>query len=249
MEFIDGVIAMKGQTSRLVVFILLALISSFYTISSRAETPLVGLVVWVSGTMKASMPNAAPRTLSRRSPIYESDTITTDQSGSGQIVFTDNSILSIRSDTTIQIAKYRYAKGAPAGSNSETLNLIKGGFRTITGAITKENPESYKTNTPVATIGVAGTVYSAYFDRNANNLFAKLDQGRVFVSNAAGKITLTKSGSSNSKCAIDVYSEVSANSAPTVLCNQPEVFLSEPPLIPVAFPSKQSGTVGSFCVS
>jgi hypothetical protein len=245
MEFI----AMKAPISRLLVFILLTLLSIFNMAPSFAETPVVGLVVWVTGTMKAAMPNASPRSLSRRSPVYETDTITTDKGGAGEIVFLDNSIVSVRNDTTLQIAKYHYAKNAPAGNNTETLNLIKGGFRTITGAITKENPENYKTTTPVATIGVAGTVYSAYFDRSTKDLFTKLDSGRVFVSNTAGKITLSKSPATKSKCAVDMYSKVSSDSAPIVLCDQPEIFLTDPPLIPVGFPSDKGGSVGSFCVS
>jgi hypothetical protein len=241
--------AMKASISRSIFFILFTFLSVFYVIPSFAEAPVVGLVVWVTGTMKASMPNSAARTLSRRSSVYESDTITTDKGGSGEIVFTDNSIVSVRNDTTLQIAKYRYSKGAAAGNNSEALNLIKGGFRTITGAITKENPDAYKANTPVATIGVAGTIYSAYFDRASKNLFTKLDKGKVFVSNDSGKITLAKSAAPNSKCGVDVYSKVSSDGAPIVLCDQPEIFLSDPPLIPVNFPSKQGGSVGSFCVS
>lgn len=245
MEFI----AMKAPISRTVVFILFTLISFFYVIPSYAQGSPIGLVVWVTGTMKAVMPNAAPRTLSRRSPVYESDTITTDKGGSGEIVFVDNSIVSLRNDTTLQIAKYRYNKST-AGGNSETLNLIKGGFRTITGAITKDHPESYKANTPVATIGVAGTVYSAYFDRASKNLFTKLDKGRVFVSNESGKITLAKTAAPNSKCGIDLYSQVSSDSAPIILCDQPVIFSSDPPLIPVNFPNeKGGGTVGSFCVT
>jgi lipoprotein-anchoring transpeptidase ErfK/SrfK len=248
MEFI----AMKAPALRSILLISLSALSAFHTtLSCAADAPIIGLVVWVTGTMKAAAPNAAPRTLARRSPIYETDTITTDKGGSGEIVFKDNSIVSVRNETTLEIAKFRYAKGAPAGTNSEALNLIKGGFRTITGAITKENPQAYKANTPVATIGVAGTVYSAYFDRVANDLFTKLDRGIVYVSNSAGKITLNKSTpAQNSKCPRDVYSKVSASSSPVVVCDQPDIFLSDPPLIPVGFPSSSGGgSVGSFCVT
>lgn len=242
---------MTVSFSRLCLFILFSLVSCLYPLISSATPPVIGLVVWVTGSIKASMPGAGERTLSRRSPIYETDTLTTDSNSSGEIVFTDNSILSLRNSTTLEIAKYHFTKNT-AGGNSETLNLLKGGFRTITGAITKENPESYKVNTPVATIGVAGTVYSAYFDSHAKDLFTKLDKGMVFVSNSEGKITLSKQPSaSNSGCGVDTYSQVSGDKKPIVICNPPKVFVSDPPVIPVNFPSnnKAPGSVGSFCIS
>lgn len=242
---------MKASLYHSIIIILFSLISIFYTTLSYAEAPVVGLVVWVTGTMKAAAPNSAPRNLTRKSPVYESDTITTDKGGSGQIVFTDNSILSLRNDTVLEIAKYHFKNNAPAGENSEALNVIKGGFRTITGAITKENPQSYKATTPVATIGVAGTVYSVYYEEGSKDLFTKLDKGKVFVSNDAGTITLTKDNAgSNSSCPANIYSKVSSGSRPEIVCRQPDVFVIEPPLIPVNFPSKSGGgTVGSFCVS
>ena len=225
--------------------------SFIYPLVSIATPPVIGLVVWVTGTIKANMPGSTERTLSRRSPVYETDTLKTDSNSSGEVVFTDNSILSLRNSTTLEIAKYHFTKNAGA-NNSETLNLIKGGFRTITGAITKENPQSYKVNTPVATIGVAGTIYSAYFDAHAKDLFTKLDKGLVFVSNSEGQITLSKQpSSSNFGCGVDSYSQVSGDKKPIVICNPPKIFASDPPVIPVNFPSnnKAPGTVGSFCVS
>jgi len=242
---------MTGFFSRLCPSILFSIIFCLYPLISTAAPETIGLVVWVTGSIKATMPGASERTLSRRSAVYQSDTLTTDSNSSGEIVFTDNSILSLRNNTTLEIAKYHFAKNTSAG-NSETLNLIKGGFRTITGAITKEDPQSYKVNTPVATIGVAGTVYSAYFDSHAADLFTKLDKGIVFISNSQGKITLSKQPSlNNSECGIDTYSQVSRDKKPVVLCNLPTVFINEPPLIPVNFPSsnKAPGSVGSFCVS
>jgi hypothetical protein len=250
-------LAMKAFFAQPFRFFLFTLILIVYPLvnfaaeSISTQPPVAGLVVWVTGTMKAMMPGSSVRTLSRRSPIYESDTVITDSRSSGEIVFADNSILSLRNSTTMEISKYHFNKTSKTG-NSETLNLIKGGFRTITGAITKEDPQSYKVNTPVATIGVAGTVYSAYFDAHARDLFTKLDAGIVFISNDQGKITLSKQAAgSGSGCNIDTYSAVSGDNKPQVVCNQPGIFASDPPVIPVNFPSnnKAPGSVGSFCVS
>ena len=41
------------------------------------------------------------------------------------------------------------------------FRLLKGGFRSVSGLIGKIDREDYRVNTPVATIGIRGTVYSA----------------------------------------------------------------------------------------
>ena len=117
-------------------------------------------MVWVNGTVKAAFPEQAPRVLARGSVIYEQDTVTTAPGSTGEIVFTDNSIISLRSDTTFVIEQYSFNQKSPASGGQYIMNLIKGGFRTITGFIAKSQPENYQVKTPVATIGVRGTSYT-----------------------------------------------------------------------------------------
>ena len=111
---------------------------------SYAETqaqPQIGQVVWVKGTLKAVQPNGSPRVLTRRSPIFEKDTLITSNRSTGEIVFSDNSLLALRENTTLQIAEYRYGGGVQPSKDTFTANIVKGGFRTITGAISKNHPE------------------------------------------------------------------------------------------------------------
>jgi hypothetical protein len=227
------------------------------SLSQAEPTPLpaVGQVVWVKGTLKAAQPNAPPRVLARRSPIYEHDSLMTDPTGTGEVVFTDNSVLSVREDSIIQIDQYKFQPGAAPGSDAFVANVIKGGFRTITGTISKNNPGGYHATTPVATIGVSGTVYSVYFNPAKGDMSAKIDQGNIVVSNSRGRVVLTKCNSQDSKeklCVEQRYAQVSnVNAAPVALQQQPTVFNAEPPLVSTSFPkaSTGGGLVGSFCIS
>ena len=236
------------------IFISASTISLSYALMP-AQPQIIGQVVWTKGTLKAALPSAAPRALARRSEIYQHDTLTTDASSSGEIVFTDNSKLSVREDSIIEIDQYRYSKGAAKDKDAFIVNVAKGGFRTITGAISKNNPGGYKATTPVATIGVSGTNYSVYFDPNKKTMAAKLNKGSIFISNQQGTVQLKKCSTDQQgkNCMNTVYAEVKgSDSAPTLLTEQPTVFDVEPPLTNTAFPAAAAETdtpIGSFCIN
>jgi len=219
---------------------------------------VIGQVVWVKNTLKAQQPNAESRTLERRSAIYKHDTLTTDTNSSGEISFTDDSALALQENSSVKIDQYEYGKDKPASSDTFVVNVIKGGFRTVTGAISKNNPGGYKATTPVGTIGVMGTIYSLYYNPAKGNMAAKIDKGSIVVSNKAGRVTLTKCGTNNNSksgsataCVNKLYVEVDgANVAPKTVSEQPVEFASEPALTMTGQPkSGGSGLVGSFCIN
>ena len=194
---------------------------------AAANAQAIGQVIWVKGTVKAATGDASPRTLERRSPLYQGDVITTDPSGTGEIAFTDSSIVSLRSSTEFKVDAYNYKPGGPPAESKSVMSLVKGGFRTITGAIPKENPDAYQVNTPVATIGVRGTNYSAFYSKQ-EGLVTKIDLGRIIIKNQFGQTELNKALQ-------NVYSIVKFNEAPQTTTKPPAVFnTGQPPLVPVA---------------
>ena len=145
-----------------VLGIILTLVQTIGFADPPLPTP-VGRVVWVTGSLKALMPNQEERTLVKSSVIYLKDTLITDAKSQAQIVFTDNTLLTFTPQTRFVIDQYSYNPQAKSKSIGKyVMNLIEGGFRTITGLIAKKNPTDYQVNTPVATIGVRGTDYAVY---------------------------------------------------------------------------------------
>ncbi|HSW70459.1 MAG TPA: FecR family protein, partial [Gammaproteobacteria bacterium] len=116
-----------------------------------------GQIVWVSGAVKATYPEQTPRILARGSMVYEKDTIVTDSSGSGQLAFTDNSMVTLNPGSTFVIEQYYFNQEKPEQGGQSVMNLLKGGFRAVTGFVAKAAPANYQVKTPVATIGVRGT--------------------------------------------------------------------------------------------
>jgi hypothetical protein len=222
---------------------------------AASSLPAIAQAIWVKGTVVATQPDGTPRTLTRRSVVYEHDVVSTTKDSSGEIGFTDGSLMSLNPDSAIKIDEYKYVKGGGKDDKS-VINLVKGGFRTITGAIPKENPEGYKMNTPVATIGVRGTEYVTVLSPE-KGLLLKIEKGQIKVINAAGTIDLTEC-STGEGVSCESYGVVkSFDIKPETTSTMPAEMANVAPVttIPSNFgtPGKPGTTgpsksVGSFCV-
>src|SRR5690606_38875231 len=126
-------------------------------------------------------------------------------------------LVALREGTTFKIDQYKFNVSTPS-ENKYVAGVAKGGFRTITGLISKSNPDGYEVRTPVATIGVRGTVYTIYYSPGTG-LAVKLDRGALFVANNAGKIELNKARNR-------VYSETSGLNTKPALTSTPSSTLS-----------------------
>lgn len=221
--------------------------------NAPGDVPVVGRVVWVKGDFKASLKQGAElqkaRALSQASSIYLHDTLTTGPDSQAQIVFTDDTLMTFKPQSEFYINTYQFTPDKKEKSVGRyIMNLVKGGFRTITGLIAKSNPSDYQVNTPVATIGVRGTDYTViiresgvYIGRNKGTPCIKSDVKNLCLDSEKKYATVA-----------------SANSAPVYL-NQPPAFMVEPiPVTPVniqtmstpgAQPNVSGGTSGSnFCI-
>jgi len=146
----------------------------------------IGKVVLAEGEVSAIDKEKTERPLKKDSPVFEKDTIVVSEDARAEIHLTDGSALALRPETEYQITSYSYEK-SPTKDNY-LGNLLKGGFRTVSGAIGKENPEKYEINTPNAIIGLRGTlVDGSYKD---NTLYVFVDQGKAEVRNGAGSIMI-----------------------------------------------------------
>jgi hypothetical protein len=147
-----------------------------------------GQVIVARGAVHAQASSGAQRSLQRRSPFYAGETIITAAASEVQLRFTDGAVLALRADTEFRIDDYRFQDQGGAGDRSVST-LIKGGLRTITGVIGKQDPQAYRVNTPVATIGVRGTHYAAVLE-SPKSLVLAAWQGAIQVRNEHGAIEL-----------------------------------------------------------
>lgn len=198
------------------------------TQSAPLTAAVVGKVVWVKGGFVAIGADSKQRTLNKADPIFLHDTLETDANTEAQIVFTDDTLMTFRPITKFYIDTYTYdsSKASNKGSVGKyVMNLVEGGFRTITGVIAKSNPTDYRVNTPVATIGVRGTDYAVFLQNGA--LFVGFYQGAPCVTGGSQTMCLDKK---------TPFAKVpSAHMAPIPLVQQPAVFQHQAPITNVKY--------------
>lgn len=154
---------------------------------------IIGKVVINLGELQA-VNRGSRRQLERNSSILKGDVIITADNTHSQIRLKDGALFSLRPNTQMRIAQYEY-NGQQDGSERSLIELIKGGFRTITGAIGHRNKQNYKVQTSVATIGIRGTHYGlmlcqAGSCQNDNGmedgLYGGVLDGSVVIENQSG---------------------------------------------------------------
>lgn len=169
---------------------LLPVVVAFVCANSAMATDKAGHVLLSVGSNTAQLPEQDVRPLKRKSEIYPLDSISTGSKGRLQIRFTDGSRMSLRPDTLFNVEEYRFNENSPKDGKS-VYRLLKGGLRTLTGAISDNNKENYEVRTPIATIGVRGTHYTLFYcdktcqetTRAQQGLYGYVLEGEIVVGN------------------------------------------------------------------
>ena len=184
-----------------------ALILLFSNISYSSEIGIIGFVI-------GDAFNQDGKKLNVGDPIFFGDTISTNEGGKSQILFVDQTVMTVGSNTELTIDEFVYDA---ENTDGKLLSTIKSGsVKILTGKISEKNPENLVVETPAGTIGTRGTEFKASVDPLSskskilligpgpkNSL--GLRPGAVEVSNAAGTVLLDKPY---------LFTEVNQNTAP-----------------------------------
>lgn len=173
------------------MFFLKALSQSRYFLSAMTGMLLTGSVFagtagrvnFIAGEVSVTSLDNSTHTLYKGDLINAGDKLETSKNGRLQIRFTDGSILSLKPNSIFSVEKYSFSRDTPEQGNV-VFNFVRGGFRTISGAIGKVNRMNYRMNTPFATIGIRGTDYSASVKNE--KVFVTVTDGKVHADNDAG---------------------------------------------------------------
>ncbi|MGB5305157.1 MAG: FecR family protein [Gammaproteobacteria bacterium] len=169
---------------------LLALCLSLASMLACAEDNR-GRVMLIRGAVTATDDTGVPRILRADSRVRLGEVVQTGADSMLQIVFPDRSMLHVKPDTQLKIEKYHFEQKQPESDVME-MRLLKGGMRSLTGLVGKRNPDKVKYQTPIATIGIRGTVLeiNRAADGSINTIF---DYGRGYVETGEQK-TLVDAG-------------------------------------------------------
>jgi ferric-dicitrate binding protein FerR (iron transport regulator) len=112
--------------------------------------------------------------LSSGSGVHANEVITTGHGSSAQLLFVDQTSLMVGAKSEVKLDRFVYDPSK--GNGKVVMNAGKGVFRFVSGT---QNSKSYQINTPVATIGVRGTVFT--FMNSGTQLFLTTSNGVVVV--------------------------------------------------------------------
>lgn len=150
----------------------------------------VARVAQAQGKVEAIGVNGALRDLAMGNPLYEKERVRSQGDAYAVLVFRDGSKATVQPGSELEITAFRYQPGDNA-HNTQALRLIAGGIRALTGAIGKEKKENVQLVTPVATIGIRGTIfYHHHLPAPVNGSpaggYTHVNQGGVWQQTGAG---------------------------------------------------------------
>lgn len=124
----------------------------------RSEQSVVARIVDIKGNVSAvnrADKNAKERPLSLGSPLYNSDSVSSEKDSYALMVFPDNQKITLQANSEMDIKQYHYQ--IKDKKDHVLLRLATGGLRALTGSIGKNDHSAYTLDTPVATIGIRGS--------------------------------------------------------------------------------------------
>lgn len=197
---------------------LLVLLSILFVSSTLQASEVAGKTMLARGQVKAlSADLGQQRKLKRRAPIFADDLVETGAKAKAQLRMTDGGMIALKENSQLQVASYQYS--AEDGKGSMVLELVKGGLRSVTGAI-KSDTGDYQLKTPVGSIGIRGTHFE--LELVGGQLFLAVWDGAidVLVTNGsrAGEMLSYGEGEDFSYAAIDEEGNV------TEFLEPPETF-------------------------
>lgn len=117
----------------------------------------VGRIEAAGGDVSVIARNGDSKPATVGSGVEAGDAVSTAGAQSWAVLrMEDGASFTLRPNSRMRIDQYRYNDEHPNESSS-WLSLVKGSLRAVTGLIGRQSPDSYRLNTPTATIGIRGT--------------------------------------------------------------------------------------------
>lgn len=173
--------------SRTALILIFTLVLSA-SLSTAAPVP-VGEVAAVRGKAEAAGTDKVKRVLSPKALIFSDDTLQTSHQARLQVMFRDNSIISMGPDSEISVEKYSLNS---QGGEMKT-RIKEGAFHIMGGSIAKDSPDNFVTETPVATIGIRGSMFALNIREDRLSVVFLGGRG-IDVFNSSGSVAITNPG-------------------------------------------------------
>lgn len=186
----------------------LAVMLLLVALAPAAGATPAGQVIFAAGQVTAE--RTPPEPLAKGDDVLVEDTVRTGSASRAQLLMLDGAKIAIRPESALRIEEFAYAAGdedpaaaavTSADQDASVTRLLKGGFRTITGAIGKQADDKYEVRTPVGVLGIRGTDFAILLcggDCSAadgasppeDGLYLGVTEGIIVFRNETGEIEL-----------------------------------------------------------
>ena len=139
----------------LVAPLVLLSVGIYSCLAMAADEPL-GKTILARGSVTADR-NSAQEALRRLSPVFQQDVLRSGSGARAQFRMIDNALINLQENSLLNLTEYKLDEAS--GEGSVLMDLISGGLRTFTGVVGKKDKKDYQLRTPIATIGIRGTMY------------------------------------------------------------------------------------------
>tara|TARA_Y100000996_G_scaffold415062_1_gene408020 strand:- start:1004 stop:1579 length:576 start_codon:yes stop_codon:yes gene_type:complete len=153
--------------SKIVFFVILL----FASTASASNNSFVGIIGAAIGEVK----NQKDEKLANGSKIFFGDTIISNSKSNAQILFLDQTVLTLGEETELTIDEFVYDPDSQDGSFVSTVKT--GTVKFITGQISKKNPDNLEVKVPAGTLGARGTEFVVLSESNNESTVVLLGPG------------------------------------------------------------------------
>ena len=153
--------------SKLLIIIFL----TFASVANASNNSFVGVIGAAIGDIK----NQKNESLSNGSKIFFGDTIISKSKSNAQILFLDQTVLTLGEETELTIDEFVYDPNSQDGSFVSTVKT--GTVKFITGQISKKNPDNLEVKVPAGTLGARGTEFVVLSETNNESTVVLLGPG------------------------------------------------------------------------
>ncbi len=146
-----------------------------------AEEQSIGKVVQVSGQVTVRGDEGV-RSLDEGDAIFKGDMLVTAEDAGVEVEFSDDTRIDLDENSQVEIDEYVYDSEEP-GTGEFLMDMGRGAMRCVSGEIADQNPDEFNVQTPLASIGIRGTVFGVHLaeDGQADFWVEELGKGHSVV--------------------------------------------------------------------
>jgi hypothetical protein len=169
------------------MLVLTAAVAAANFAGTASAQEAAGTVLWSMGQVERLSAAGTAKVLSKGDEVFEGDTIRAAAGAHAQLRMRDEALLAVRPDSQMRLETYAY-RGAEDGTERAVIELIKGGMRSITGAVGRNNKENVLTRTPTVLIGIRGTDHETFV--TSEGTYDRVSVGGTYLQSAGGRLDL-----------------------------------------------------------